>query len=114
MKLDLEEEGLKAFGFKDWQEPLIHKLLTSDIEMKTGEAHEYVLGKGFKISRASVINFLFDQKEEGTLASREEYGKGGSHFIYRRAKNLPQFIVDVRVQFADKMLEAAEMLGLKS
>jgi len=116
MKVDLEESGLEMF-FKDWQVPLIQKLLTSEVEMKTAEAWEYVnehLPEDESISRASVINFLYAQKEEGTLVSREEYGKGGSHFIYRRAKNLPQFIVDVRVQFADKMFEVAELLGLKS
>jgi len=116
MKVNLEESELGMF-FKPWQKPLIKKLLTSEVEMKTAEAWEYVnehLPEDESISRASVIIFLQNQEAEGILVSREESGKGGMHGVYRRAKNLPQFIVDVRVQFADKMLEATELLGLKS
>ena len=116
MKVDLEESGLDMF-FKKWQAPLIEKLLTEDVEMKTAEAWEYVndcLPEDESISRASIIFFLQKQRDEGTLTSREESGKGGMHEIYKRDKNLQQFLIDLRVLFTDKMFEAAEILGFKS
>jgi len=81
MKINLDEDGLGMF-FKKWQVPLITRLLTTEDELKTAEAHEYVKNHGFDISRASVIFFLQDMEGEGLLLSREESGKGGMHSIY--------------------------------
>jgi len=107
MNIKLEKDGLEMF-FKKWQKPLIYKLLSENVEMKSGEAHEYVLSEGFKISRASVIFFLQDMEGEGLLLSREESGKGGMHAVYWGAKNVPEFLTEVRLRLDDKIMEYSE------
>jgi len=111
MKLDLEEDGLEAFGFKDWQAPLIEKLLTEDIEMKTAEAHEYVRSLGFNRSRASVIFFLQDMEGEGLLLSKEESGKGGMHSVYWSCKSIPDFLAGLQLKLRDKIVEYQSLNG---
>lgn len=116
MKLDLEKNGLEAFGFKDWQAPLIYKLLTEITEenpMKTRDAHEYIKSLGFKRSRASVIFFLQAMEGDGLLLSREETGKGGYHALYWGCKSLPLFLADIRADVTQKILEYGHsVLGL--
>lgn len=113
MKVDLDENGLSMF-FKKWQEPLIYKLLTEDVEMKTAEAHEYVsecLSEDESISRASIIFFLQDMEGEGLLLSREEPGKGGMHAVYWGDKSIMDFLTDVRLKLDDKIMEYSETLS---
>jgi len=110
MKVDLTKTGLEMF-FKPWQKPLIEKLLTENVEMKSGESHEYVQSCGFPISRASVIFFLQDMEGEGLLLSREEYGKGGKHGVYWGAKNIPEFLTEIRLRLDDKIMEYSETLS---
>lgn len=110
MKINLDENGLDMF-FKPWQKPLIDKLLSENVEMKSGEAHEYVLSEGFKISRASVIFFLQDMEGEGLLLSREESGKGGMHAVYWGAKNIPELLTEIKLKLDDKIMEYSETLS---
>jgi len=102
MKVDLDKDELDMF-FKPWHIPLIKKLFTEDVEMKTGEAHEYVLGEGLKISRASVIFFLRDMEKEGLLLSREESGKGGMHRVYWGTMRLAQFYNVMHMRIDEKV-----------
>ena len=108
MKINLDENGLDMF-FKEWQVPLIEKLLTSDVEMKTAEAWEYAnerLSEDESISRASVIFFLQDMEGEGLLLSREESGKGGMHSIYWGTMRLAEFYNRTQMRVDEKVGDA--------
>jgi len=127
MKIDLEKTGLEMF-FKDWQVPIAQRLLTecttSESALKTSELTDYIqslLNEEDKdkpkeekrtISRASVIFFLQDGEEAGLFNSREETGKGGKHRLYWGATDMPTFLVDIRSEFTDKVLELGRELGL--
>ena len=114
MKIDLDKSGLEAFGFKDWQSPLIYKLLTEvyeDEPMKTRDAHEYVRSLGFDRSRASVIFFLQDMEGEGLLLSKEEPGKGGMHSVYWGDKTISDFLADIQLKLRDKIVEYQSFAG---
>lgn len=114
MKLDLEKDGLEAFGFKDWQSSLVYKLLTEIDEnepMKTRDAHEYIKSLGFNRSRASVIFFLQAMEGDGLLLSREETGKGGYHTLYWGCKPIMDFLTDIRMRVDEKIMEYADTLS---
>ena len=97
--IDTEKKGLQIV-FKEWETPLYKKLLTTDIEMNSRKAYEYLLDELFPqtISRASVINSLNYYAEKNVLNFRDATGKGGYHRIYSRNQTLKQFWQDIAKQ----------------
>ncbi len=85
MKFDLKQEGLLTV-FRPYQAILMEHIWDLNENEKVGiisaEAHQFLLGKPEKKSRASVINFLNDMVEEGILGYEEKTGKGGYHRVY--------------------------------
>ena len=85
MIFDTNKEGLLTL-FKPYQALLMEHIWDLNKNEKVGiisaEAHQFLLGKPEKKSRASVINFLNDMVEVGILGYEEKTGKGGYHRVY--------------------------------
>lgn len=93
MKIDLDKEGLHMF-FKDWEVPLVTKLLTEEVEMDSRTAMNYVNERiaPDKISRATAIISLQNMEGNNVLLSRQETVKGGPKAIYWRRTNMAGFL----------------------
>lgn len=89
--LDTDKQGFELVFRIPWRAAIMEHLITSDEEMNSGKAHEFIVSNGFKKSRASVIFFLQDMKEEGWLSSYPRSGKGGMHDVYRRVVDVEEF-----------------------
>jgi hypothetical protein len=90
--IDTKKEGLEMV-YSEWEVPLYRKLLGEDIEMNSRIAWEFLQDElePQTISRASVINSLNDNVDEGILGFRRKSGKGGYHRIYKRKMTIKQF-----------------------
>ena len=93
--LDTGKTGYTLVFGREWKGDLMAHILAVDEEFTTAEAHDHVLGKGHVISRASVINFLQAQADEGWLRGHKVPGKGGMRGVFRRNMTPRKFWVAV-------------------
>lgn len=92
-KYNTSEKGLRAL-YPDYLADLVEELLEGypGIEMNTREAWDWLReGKGYDISRASVIIGMQALEGDGVLAVRDVTGKGGHHGVYRAALDREAF-----------------------
>jgi len=90
--------------YKKWEIPLLAKFLNSEVEFTTAQAHQYLVGHGVAIGRASVIQSLKRMAVDGILQFREDTGLGGTHRVYSKAITKDEFLQQLRVGF-DKLYE---------
>ena len=107
MKLDLEQDGLEII-FKPWQVPLMETLFIEKTTLTSRQAHDLLMKKGIKISRASVIYFLQGMVQEGWLDEEFDTGKGGYHSIFSSSFTARDFWVQVASQVINVLVHASE------
>ena len=92
MIYDSFEAGLRAVLF-DWQEEAMRVLW----DMKDGANSRTVYDKVNEkirpktISRASIINFLEEMREQKILNGSDKTGRGGHHWVYTAALSESEF-----------------------
>ena len=96
LKVDTSKIGIDAV-FRPWQYEAVNLLFEANEEHSSNEMHMRLRSRGFDISRASVINFLYGLSDQGLATRREESAKGGYKGIYQ--------ITDSRFDFNDKIIK---------
>ena len=79
--LDTSKSGLRAL-MKPWEQEVLRFLWERGEWVNSREVWRHV-SKRYRISRASIINFLKVLVEGGVLEREERSGKGGYHGVYR-------------------------------
>ena len=107
MKMNTSSEGLNAF-LKEYQELALRYLWRLDGEGASSrdvwmQVNEDLRGRG-SISRASIINFLDANVDEGVLSYKETTGKGGHRRIYSAKLNEARFKEYVATLFIGNLL----------
>lgn len=94
-----KENPLDLSTFKPWQQVVVklideanpterNPIRNRDVWINTNKK----LPEGETISRASVIFFIQDLREDGWLASRQQTGRGGHHDVYWKLCPLDEFV----------------------
>ena len=108
MIFDTSEKELLTL-FKPYQAALLEHIweLNEDdrVGITSGEAYKFLQNHPDSKSRASVIIFLNDMVEEGTLSYEEESGKGGYHRVYYPKMNREQFAQHIVETITKKLAE---------
>jgi len=120
VEFDIGETGLRAV-LKDYQEIALRVIWASPEGLGSRTVWDRVNAelKPGTISRASIINFLEDMKEDGVLKGVERTGKGGHHWVYSPAMDeagFKQFIATQIVEclmrsFTEETRHVVKMLG---
>jgi len=106
MIFDTKKEGLLT-RFKPYHAVLMEHIWDLNenerVRITSGEAHQFLLGKPEKKSRAAVIFFLNDMVEEGILGYEERTGKGGYHRVYYPLMDREGFQKDITEKINSKL-----------
>lgn len=118
LQIDLSQSGL-AMIFKPYQVEAM-KMLWKDPTSSYGSREVWShlnkvliakeqssVSRNFRISRASVINFLNDMVDEGFLDFYEMTGKGGHRRIYNAKLDEKQFWTKIIEATVEKLEEAS-------
>ena len=91
---------------KPYQYGIITHILDRKDGITSGDMHAELEFQGYKVSRASVINYLGTLTKNGIIDQTMETCKGGHRGIYSAKLNFKQILTNIVETVMDKVLEA--------
>ena len=104
-KIDTTKTGIEAV-LKPYQYGIITHILDKKEGISSGNMHAHLEFQGYKISRASVINYLQALSKNGIINQETGTGKGGERGIYSAKLNFKDILTNIVETVMDKLLEA--------